>query len=141
MITPQLRGQAPAMEGKGPEAFSGQISVFAIEAPKTAHLTIEGYLEEEAEENGISPGRFKRLIECESRWREDAAGDNGTSFGILQFKKSTFDYFSKKYGRDDLNVENSFDQIDLASLMIRDGHLPHWKNCARKTGWLASVSQ
>jgi hypothetical protein len=74
---------------------------------------------------------------CESRGNPDAEGDNGTSFGLLQFKKSTFAHFTKKYGIADPDIENSHQQIDLAARMIANGHLNHWKNCARKVGWNA----
>ena len=107
----------------------------ALSAPKTAFLTLEEYAEQAAQEAGVDPVRFQRLIRCESRWKEDAAGDNGTSFGILQFKKPTFELFLKKYPIPDADMDNPRHQIDLAAAMISNGYLGHWKNCSRKIGW------
>lgn len=103
-------------------------------------VTVADYAAETALERNIDPVRFQRLIACESQWKEDAAGDDNTSFGILQFKTSTFAHFTKKYMLKDLNIDNPRDQIDLAALMISNGHLKHWKNCARKTGWTQALA-
>lgn len=108
---------------------------FALEAPKTPYLSLAIYAELAAEDAHISASKFKALIACESVWRETALGDNGTSIGILQFKDGTFTHFNKKYNFEDRTIHNPQHQIDLATLMIRDGYLFHWKNCARKIGW------
>lgn len=106
-----------------------------LQAPRTAFLTLEEYAEHAALEAGIDSGKFLRLIYCESRWQEDAAGDQGTSLGLLQFKKPTFAHFLKKYPIAGADITDSQHQIDLAARMIADGHLHHWKNCSRKIGW------
>ena len=72
-------------------------SASALEAPKKAMLSVEEYAKAAAEDAGINTIKFKKLITCESVWKEDAAGDNGTSFGILQFKYPTFEMFNAKY--------------------------------------------
>lgn len=107
----------------------------ALEAPRTAFLTLEEYASHAATDAGIDPMQFLRLIMCESRWKEDAAGDSGTSLGLLQFKKSTFAHFIKKYPIADADIDNPRHQIELAAAMIAGDHLRHWKNCARKIGW------
>ena len=104
-------------------------------------VNVADYAAASALKRGIDPVRFKRLIACESQWREDAAGDNGTSFGILQFKTPTFTHFKKKYKIENISIDNPRDQIDLAALMISNGHLGHWKNCARRTGWTQHLQQ
>ena len=109
---------------------------YAIEAPKTSFLSIDEYAQKAAIDSGLDPKKFQNLITCESHWKEDAAGDNNRSFGILQFQKETFARFSKKYDLDLLDISDSYDQIDLAVLMIRDGYEASWKNCARKIGLL-----
>lgn len=111
------------------------LSHYALEAPRTAAITLEYYTEKSAQESGLDPQKFAALIECESHWKPEARGDNGMSIGILQFKRATFDLFSKKYGLAEPDINNSFQQIDLAALMIRDGYIGHWGNCARKLGW------
>ena len=117
---------------------SPMASPSALEAAKTPLPSIEDYAEHIAAEHKIDSVQFKNLITCESHWKEDAAGDHGTSFGILQFKKPTFTQFSKKYSLDDYDYseQNPYQQINLAAYMIQDGYLSHWKNCARKIGWL-----
>ena len=107
-----------------------------LEAPKTAMVSVEEYAETAAYQAGIGPIKFKQLITCESIWREDAEGDNGTSFGILQFKHPTFEMFNKKYSFDERDIMNPYHQIDLAVMMISDGYIFHWKNCRRKIGWM-----
>lgn len=108
---------------------------FAFEAPKTAIPTLAEYSEISAQEAGINPTLFKRLIACESRWNDRAEGDNGTSFGLLQFKEDTFLLFAKKYNLATASYVNPHHQMDLAALMIRDGYISHWQNCARRIGW------
>jgi len=113
-------------------------AAYALEAPHMPLPSVEDYAAKIAAEQHIDPIRFRRLIACESRWKEDAAGDNGASLGILQFKASTFTHFIKKYNLEhyDYNRQNPYEQIDLAARMIADGYLAHWKNCARKIGWI-----
>jgi len=65
------------------------------------------------------------LIHKESSWRVDAVGDNGHSFGLLQFQVPTFNEFATKYGLD-ININNPEHQIILAKLMIEDGYLERW---------------
>lgn len=105
-----------------------------LDAPKTAFLSIDEYAKKAAADTGIDPEKFLRLISCESRWKEDATGDHDKSFGILQFQKPTFERFSKKYNREELDISDSYDQIDLAVLMIRDGYEDSWLRCGRKVG-------
>ena len=111
----------------------------ALHAPRTAFATLEEYASQAAVETGIDPVQFRLLIACESQWKEDAAGDQGTSLGLLQFKKPTFAHFIKKYPIAEANMHDSRHQIDLAATMIADGYLHHWKNCSRKIGWSRGV--
>ena len=120
---------------------SPQNASLAEEAVQELPIGITDYARQIALKRDINPDRFQRLIACESQWKEDAAGDNGTSFGILQFKIPTFAHFTKKYKLEDFSIDNPRDQIDLAALMISNGHLKHWKNCARKTGWTQHLEQ
>ena len=124
---------APESRFSAPPLLQAQNQT-ALEAPKSAFLSIEEYAAEAAHEAGIDPRKFLRLISCESTWKEDAVGDKNSSFGILQFQKRTFERFSKKYGLDELTISDSYDQIDLAALMIRDGYEDSWLHCGRKVG-------
>lgn len=132
---------APALGIQIPDTALGEnkIPPAMLEAPKALILTVEEHAVAAAEEAGLNPFRFKRLIKCESVWKEDAAGDNGTSFGVLQFKYPTFEMFNKKYNFEERDIMNPYHQIDLAVLMIRDGYISHWKNCGKKVGWIPAV--
>ncbi|MBI3630754.1 MAG: transglycosylase SLT domain-containing protein [Candidatus Sungbacteria bacterium] len=99
-------------------------------------MSIDDYAKKAAEQTGIDTDRFLGLITCESNWKEDAAGDHNRSFGILQFQKPTFARFSKKYNMESLDISDSYDQIDLAALMIRDGYQDNWLRCGRRVGFL-----
>jgi len=112
------------------------VSHYALEAPRSPILTFEEYAALAAKDTGMDGKKFTELIRCESRWDEEAKGDNGTSHGILQFKEATFDLFAKKYGLESADIENSYHQINLAALMLRDGYIAHWKNCSRQIGWI-----
>jgi len=71
------------------------------------------------------------LIRYESNWKEDAVGDSGRAFGILQFWQSTFSLYAEKYGLT-LDYKNPEDQIYLAYRMLEDNpaNIQHWS--ARK---------
>lgn len=107
-----------------------------ISPPEDPVISIRDYAVMTADKFSVDKEKFARLIACESEWKEDALGDNETSFGILQFKKSTFEMFIKKYGLTDLNIDNPYHQIDLATRMIKNGYGFHWKNCMRRLRWV-----
>jgi hypothetical protein len=106
-----------------------------LEAPKSPLLSFQDYAVKAAESARIDTLKFQKLVECESLWKADAEGDQGTSFGLLQFKESTFEQFKEKYGILNADINDPYDQMDLAAGMIADGYLFHWKNCARKIRW------
>lgn len=136
LMTPNLAKESQKEVITSQNAVSEKSNISsALYAPKTAFLALDEYAAEAARAAGIDPVQFQRLIACESQWKEDAVGDNGTSLGLLQFKKSTFAHFSRKYVIPDADVDNPHHQIDLSAGMIADGYLHHWKNCARKIGW------
>ena len=132
LLTPKIAQEGQKTDDNG---IRRDIFLYALEAPKTPYYTLKEYAEAVARETKINPWKFKRLIKCESNWKETALGDNGRSFGILQFKEKTFEHFAEKYGFRELEIRNPYHQIDLAALMIKNGYLYHWENCAGKAGW------
>jgi|GEM_PF-3471881 len=66
------------------------------------------------------------LARCESGYRHYVWGDNGKSYGILQFQERTFKYLAKKAGMDGLNWNDSVDQIVLAKWAINNGYGKYW---------------
>ena len=75
------------------------------------------------------PDWLRDLIQCESGWNNNICGDNGTSCGILQYKKATFDLYCQG------EWFNPEDQIICATQMIGNGlGKTHWTNCWIKMG-------
>lgn len=70
------------------------------------------------------------LIQCENHtYDPNRCGDKGTSCGILQFKKATFDLFCEGDWKDNQ------DQIDCSVKMIKGGlgsKIIGWQNCWQK---------
>ena len=101
------------------------------------HLDILDYAYVRAVDAGINPIRFIKLINCESRINKTAKGDfqpetgKYISQGILQFQKSTYDAYAKKYGLVGTWL-SPYSQINLAARMISDGEWRHWRECSRK---------
>ena len=91
----------------------------------------------QAAKNDINPEKFWLLIWCESQF-EPRGGDYSTttktymSNGLLQFQKRTWNEFSDNYNFQG-NYHNSKDQIDLATLAIKDGMYYHWKTCSKRS--------
>lgn len=89
---------------------------------------------------------FVKVIACESSWYEHKVGDGGKSFGLPQFKRSTFAMLSKKAMRDPEFVSD-FRYIErkisrpvfrypshkllLAQWAMANGYGEHW-TCYRK---------
>ena len=67
----------------------------------------------------------QEMIICESGGRTEVCGDHGTSCGILQFKKATFDLYCEG------EWLNSQDQIKCAFEMLEKGLGNHW-TCYRQ---------
>ena len=69
----------------------------------------------------------QKLIDCESSGRSVRIVDsNGYySYGILQYQKATWDYFSKQSGIvGDPMVPN--DAIEMTRWAVKNGHGEHW---------------
>ena len=96
-------------------------------------IHVMAYAKEKAIEQNVDAEKFALLIHCESRIDKKQTGDRGESKGLLQFKKATFQEFSKLYK---LKGEwlDSYDQIDLATKMISDGLWYKWYVCSRLVG-------
>ena len=73
---------------------------------------------------------YKEIVDClikyESGGNIQARGDNNTSFGILQFKKNTFQYYCvENYSyRDD--IWDAGIQKSCSAEMVRNGLINHW---------------
>ena len=79
-------------------------------------------------DEGVEYGNtLKCLIKYESQFNPNATGDRGLAFGILQFWRSTFDQYSKKFNLK-LDYKNPVHQIVLADLMLQSDYneITHW---------------
>ena len=73
-----------------------------------------------AEKYGLNEKRFLKLIYCESTFDENAIGDNGKAFGLLQFHKPTFNQYCEG------DYYNMNDQLNCAAKMIKNGLSYKW---------------
>ena len=114
--------------------------LFVINPAAFEQLSIVNYATQVAQAHKIDENMFLSLISCESRFNTTAKGDyrketgKHMAYGPLQWWRSSFNSYSKKYNLE-LDYHNSYDQIDLAALVIRDGGLHNWKNCQKHIGW------
>ena len=94
-----------------------------------------------AREAEIDEEKFLELISCESEWKVNAKGDYRSETGeymaqgILQFWVETFIGYNEFYQLGG-KWKNPRHQITLASWMIRDGEIGHWRNCGKKAGFV-----
>lgn len=74
--------------------------------------------------------KYQKVINClafyESHYNQNSIGKEG-EIGILQFKKSTWDYFCNKFNLD-LDINNEEHQKILAELILEDNfwNIRHW---------------
>ncbi len=73
------------------------------------------------------------LIHYESGGVEDAVGDHGLAYGVLQYHLSTFNQYKEKYELSWLRYEEAKDQVRLADTMLKEdfGNLRHWTTAWR----------
>lgn len=65
------------------------------------------------------------VITCESNWRINVYSRGHISYGVAQFRETTFDWFSKMKGKK-LNYYNPYDQLDLLAWAFSKGYQNHW---------------
>ncbi len=71
--------------------------------------------------------RVDKIINCESGYRHEGIyGDKGKAYGALQFHKSTFEGYKKKYGKTWLEYTKFEDQIELGMMMMARDEWRHW---------------
>lgn len=52
--------------------------------PTYSTSTVAAYIKDAAQQHGLNPIAFSKVIGCESNFDASAVGDQGTSFGIAQ---------------------------------------------------------
>lgn len=83
---------------------------------------------------GIEPDVLDSVIRCESFYGEYMLNPNevhGESIGVGQFRKSTFDYYSKEAMMKNPDIWDIEDSVQLTAFMIRNGYGSHF-SCYRK---------
>src|SRR3990167_8324072 len=98
-----------------PSSLSGRLT--------NNQIDLAEFVYREANKNAITPDNLIKLITCESNWDINAKGDYRSetgeymAFGPMQWWKSSFDIYSKKYNFKG-NYWNAEDQITLAVKVI-----------------------
>lgn len=72
-----------------------------------------------------------KIIECESSGRFNAVGDDGLSYGIAQFRQSTFNEMKALAKMPNLRYKNPIHQLKLMNWMLDNGFGNRW-TCYRK---------
>jgi len=96
---------------------------------------IEDYILRVSVAEGVSAQMAWDIAKCETRFNPMAHNKqdpNGGSRGIYQFQEKTFYNFAKKYGIDNPDIWNPYQQVNLAIYILRDGGANHWFNCYQK---------
>lgn len=75
------------------------------------------------------------LSYCESGGREDIVildTNNQYSYSCLQFQERTFNYYSKRYGFENVDIINCEHQKDVANEMLKENYnnWRHWYQCS-----------
>jgi len=99
-------------------------------APIKPELSVNEFISLYASKYGISENTLLKVAKCESNLKPNAinyhdGGKGKHSFGVMQFQKSTFDYWETKLG-EDLDYYSYHDQIKLASYMFSKGQIKQW---------------
>lgn len=69
---------------------------------------------------------LERIIKLESGGKHEEVWGADGERGILQFKKSTFEFLKDRANMPNLNWESALDQIILANWSIRNGYAHYW---------------
>lgn len=70
---------------------------------------------------------LENIIKAESGGKHEGVwGDEGKSYGIVQFSKNTFEFLSEKSGIENLEWKNEYDQIVLLRWAIMNDFGSHW---------------
>lgn len=77
--------------------------------------------------------KIYQLIQCESSNKHNLWGDNGKSYGWLQFQEKTFYYLAKLAKLEGLNWKDKYHQLILVSWAIENGYDGYW-TCSKKQG-------
>ena len=78
---------------------------------------------------------LKKVVACESSFREDVYGDGGLAYGPFQFHKRTFEWMAKSSGLTMADYYDPLDQTKIALWAFKNGYASHW-TCAYKVGLL-----
>ena len=112
---------APTIDQYPDNVIIGGASVQALNHVFTPYLASYGVLGVQAY---LANPLLEKLAICESGLNPLAIGDKGTSFGLFQYKKATWNTFCEG------DIMNPQDQIKCASKMLENElGKQHWKNC------------
>jgi soluble lytic murein transglycosylase-like protein len=99
-------------------------------------LSPQEYAKTYADQYNVSSEQLIKVMKCESNFDPEAyngSDQNGGSFGIMQFQKSTFYSYSKKLEIENPDIKNVEQQIKVSAYMFSLGQSKQW-SCSRKLG-------
>jgi soluble lytic murein transglycosylase-like protein len=127
LIAPFTYAQAPY--GKVPEPV-------VVEPP-----TLHEFAQNMSAKYDVSYWLIDAVLDDESGWRVDAENPelhpDGTvgSFGIAQFKPTTFYGFAEEMGMENANLDDPYQQIEVMVWAISTGYGSHWTGWRKATGY------
>jgi len=77
---------------------------------------------------GVDIDMLYAVVECESKWDNDVVGKAG-EIGLAQFRPSTWQWLTQKYGLEDLDIYDEYDQLYVMAFNLAH-HWTCWRNLA-----------
>ncbi len=104
-----------------------------VEAGMKIGFTL-GYQQAVAEQKSGLVTKFTQIIsECESGGKHTGVYGRQGEYGVVQFKRATFDWMKKLANMPDLKWTSREDQLTLLGWAIEHGRAQqHWKRCFAK---------
>jgi len=105
---------------QGGTSISVSTQTTSYRAINASSNELKEYLALITEKYGLNYEELYKVVECESNWNVNAVGDDGRSFGLAQFLKTTFE--------EECNGDyyNSYDQLKCMGEMWDRGMQRRW---------------
>ena len=103
--------------------------------PQIYVLSVHQIIGNAAMYEDTDPLPLMKVAKCESNFLPSAVGDHGKAKNIFQYHEQTFDDFSQKLMKRNLNYNSATDQALLTAFIFKN--YPQLKDnwtCSRKTG-------
>lgn len=111
--------------------------VLAVQAKLDTKEDVKDAIRHYATRYYIDPKIMSDVVECESGYKVTAFNGkdpNGGSYGVSQFQKGTFDWFTREMGIRDYDYRNPLHQLEVMAWAFDQGYASHW-SCFKKLGY------